>query len=282
MVAHSRFLVRPETTKGGDLIVTGIATRIIAGTALAAMAASPVAADKARQLADINGALGRDAEYQLQSRGFAHVSTNKNARGYAYSYWWDAADDDCVQVEVYNGRVETIQDASDQDCGHHKGADTAAAIGVVAGAALLGALLGHKSHHHDDKKHADDHAIEMQYERGYNDGLHNAAYHNYERSEAYSNGYAAGVDERNANLSHHYGRGGYAQIARFGDLQGARAAGGMDEMARRGFVQVDNFTSGNTRYSIQYKRDTNQCVQVTIADGHFYDLRDIGRHPNCR
>ena len=55
-----------------------------------------------------------------------------------------------------------------------------------------------------------------------------------------------------------------------------------DLLERRGFRQVDNFTSGNTRYSIQWQPESRQCVQVTIADGRFYDLRDIGRHPKCR
>lgn len=254
---------------------------LVAGTALAAMAAVPVMAEKASELTYINGSLGRDAEGQLRERGFAHISTHKNDSGYVYSYWWDEGDDDCVNVEVYDGRVMTINDASDQDCGHHKG-NAGAAVAAVAGAAILGALLSHKSHHHDDNKHHDDRNDEAHYERGYQDGLHNAAYHNYDRSDAYSNGYSAGVNERNANLRHHHGHGGYRQVAQFKDLQGARAAGGMSQLESRGFRQVDNFTSGNTRYSIQWRRESRQCVQVTIADGHFYDLRDIGRHPQCR
>lgn len=258
------------------------ATKLVAGTAIAAMIATPALADKAAQLVDINGSLGRDAEPALQARGFTHVSTNKNSMGYVYSYWWDEGDDDCVQVEVYNGRVQTISDATDQDCGHHKGNNAAAAAGVVAGAAILGALLSHKSNHHQDNQHLSDQQAEALYDRGYNDGLHNAAYHNYEKSDAYSSGYTAGVDQRNANLSHHSGRGGYADHVNFNDLADARAAGGMDELQRRGFTQVDNFTSGNTRYSIQWRAASRQCVQVTIADGRFYDLRDIGQHPKCR
>ena len=260
---------------------TRIATAITlaAGTALVA---TPVLAEKANELTYINGSLGRDAEGQLRERGFAHISTHKNDMGYVYSYWWDERDDDCVNVETYDGRVMTINDASDQDCGHHKGGDAGAAVAAVAGAAILGALLSHKSHHHEDKQHYNNVEDEGHYERGYTDGLHNAPYHNYDRSNAYSNGYQAGVNERSANLRHHSGRGGYHATAQFSDLQGARAAGGMDTLERRGFRQVDNFTSGNTRYSIQYNRDTRQCVQVTIADGHFYDLRDIGRHPQCR
>ncbi|GGA00602.1 hypothetical protein GCM10010923_06460 [Blastomonas marina] len=244
--------------------------------------AAPLAAEDASQLVDINGSLGRDAERALQDRGFAHISTHKNSMGYIYSYWWDEADGDCVQVEVYDGRVESITDASDEDCGKHEGSDAGAAVAVVAGVAILGALLAHKSHHHDDGKHAEDAQAESAYERGYNDGLHNAPYHNAARSDAYSSGYQAGVDERSANLRYHSGRGGYAQTAQFEDLRDARAAGGMSELERRGFRQVDNFTSGNARYSIQWQPQTRQCVQVTIADGRLYDLRDIQQHPKCR
>ncbi len=255
---------------------------LVASAAALSMASAPVLAEKARDLSYINGSLGRDAEGQLRERGFSHVSTHKNSSGYVNSYWWDEADDDCVTVEVYDGRVMTINDATDQDCGHHKGNDAAAAVGVVAGAALLGALLSHKSHHHDDNKHYSDREDEAQYERGYQDGIHYASFDNYDRSDAYSKGYSAGIDERNANLSHHHDHGGYSEAAHFKDLKGARAAGGMSTLEERGFRQVDNFTSGNTRYSIQWRPQSRQCVQVTIADGHFYDLRDIGQHPKCR
>lgn len=255
--------------------------KLCATTAAAAVIATPVLAEKASQLTDINGSLGRDAESQLEARGFSHVSTNKNSMGYVYSYWWDERDDDCVQVEVYNGRVETISDATDQDCGHHKGsAGTAAA--AVAGAAILGALLTHKSHHHEDNQHAADQKAEADYERGYTDGLHNASYHNYDRSEAYSSGYTAGVDQRNANLSHHHRRGGYSQVAQFKDLQGARAAGALSTLEDRGFRQVDNFASGDARYGIWYRAASRQCLQLITSDGRIEDIRDIQSHPKCR
>ncbi len=193
------------------------------------------------------------AESTLVSRGFAFADSKTNSISYTYSYWWHADSKNCVSVEAYNGMIETVSDAAASDC-HHKGGngDAAAAVGVVAGAAILGALLSHKSHHHESSQHLSDAQAEQQYERGYTDGLHNASYHNYDRNEAYSSGYTAGVDERNANLAHHGNRGGYTPYAKFDDLTGARASGGMEELERRGFRQVDNFTSGNTRCSIQY------------------------------
>ena len=251
------------------------------GTACAALVATPVLAQKASALAGLNGAPAANAENELRSLGFNFISSHRGSGGFVNSYWWNGKSDNCIVVESRDGQVMTVNDATDQDCGHHKGGgDAAAAVGVVAGAAILGALIGGKSHHKEGRDYNREQTAE--FDRGYNDGLYNGAYHNPSRSDAYSHGYEKGVEEREANLRHHARRGGYAQTARIDDLQGARAAGGMDELERRGFTQVDNFTSGNTRYSIQWKRDTRQCVQVTIADGKFYDIRDIGTHPNCR
>ncbi|MFL0357396.1 hypothetical protein ACI5KX_13060 [Erythrobacter sp. GH1-10] len=260
---------------------SGISTKLTAAAAVAALAATPVLAEKARQLQDINGMDVYGAERALIDRGFKSISSHRNTQGYVYSYWWDKADDKCVLVEVYerSNRVESIKDASDQDCGQHKG-DAAVAVGAIAATALLGALLsGGKSHHKEGRDYDRDQTAE--FDRGYTDGLHNAPYHNYSRSDAYSHGYEKGTDERQANLRHHKGRGGYVQTVQFNDLRNARASGGMSELEQRGFRQVDNFTSGNTRYSIQYHPSTRQCLQVTIADGRFYDIRDIRTHPKC-
>lgn len=253
------------------------------GVAVAAMAVTPALAEKADQLTYLNGRNASDAERTLIDRGFSHVSSHRSSGGYVNSYWWQDRGDNCIVVETYDRtrQVMTINDARKSDCGHSGGMSTGAAVGVAVGAALLGALIGGSKSHHKEGRDYDD-AGHAEFDRGYNDGLHGATYHNYSRSDGYSHGYQQGTDEREANLRHHSRRGGYAQYARIDDLQGARAAGGMSELERRGFTQVDNFTSGNTRYSVQWKSDTNQCVQVTIADGHFYDLRDIGQHPRCR
>ncbi len=257
--------------------------RIVALPVLLSMVATPALAEKADQLTTLTGLEAAGVESALQSRGFKYITSNTNSMGYTYAYWWDTDDKNCVRTETYRGTVETIADASDSDCNHSGGGgDAAAAVGVIAGAAILGALLSHKSHHHDDDEHYSDSKDERRYEDGYNAGLYNAPYHNKHDSDAYSAGYTAGVDQRNANLRHHSGRGGYVDTADFKDLRGARAAGGMDELERRGFRQVDNFTSGNTRYSIQYRPASRQCVQVTIADGRLESLDDIQTHPQCR
>jgi hypothetical protein len=260
-----------------------VASRFCAAASCLALLASPALAQKANQLTNLNGLSPDRAESALTARGFTYADSHSNSMGYTYSYWWQANGRNCISVEANNGLVESVTDAPASDC-HQKASNgnAAAAVGVVAGVAILGALLSHKSHHHSDRNHSSDAVAEQQYERGYDDGLHNASYHNYDRSEQYSSGCQAGVDERNANLRHHGGRGGYAGFAQINELNGARAAGGMSTLEQRGFRQVDNFTSGNTRYSIQYRPQSRQCVQVTIADGRFYDVRDIQQHPRCR
>ena len=252
----------------------------IAAIAALTMATTSASADPASSLTGLNGMNAAQAENAIHDLGFKHISSRKTAYGFTNSYWWDKSDRSCVVLEEGGGQVVSVNDAPAEDCGHTKDG-SGGAIAAVAGAAILGALLSHKSDHHDDGRHYDDHESERDYDRGFSDGLYNAPYHNYDRSDAYSNGYSAGVAQRAVNLRHHQDRGGYVRTAQYRDLIGERARRS-DEMDRRGFRQVDNFTSGNTRYSIRYNRDTRQCVQMTIADGRIYDIRDIGRHPKCR
>ncbi|WP_066557801.1 hypothetical protein [Croceicoccus bisphenolivorans] len=255
---------------------------VFALAAAVGLAATPALARKASTLTDINGLGASSAEGELQSRGFIYVDGRKGGYSSSYSNWWHGADKNCVQVEAMDGHVMTISDVSAQDCGHsehHSGAGTA--VAAVAGAALLGALLSHKSHHHDDNKHLDDANAEQEYERGYNDGLHNVAYHNYDKTDAYSSGYSAGVDQRGHNTSYHHGSGGYREKAQFADLQGARAQNFDRVLEERGFANVDGFKSGTSAYTIWARPQSGQCLQVTVADGKVYDIRDIGQHPKC-
>lgn len=259
--------------------ISGKMTAILACSALVS---APAMADPASQLTRINGMGASAAEEVLHDRGFKHISSH-NSMGYTYSYWWDKDDRSCVNVEAQNGMVLTVNDTAASDCGHTKdGSGGETAVAAVAGAAILGALLTHKSHHHHDKKHHSSVEDESHYDRGFTDGLHNASYHNYDRSNAYSDGYSAGVQQRTANLSHHHGHGGYTPAARYKDLNGARASSADGELGRRGFRNVDGFKSGYTAYTIWFNRSTSQCLQMTVADGRVYDIRNIDRHPQCR
>jgi hypothetical protein len=255
------------------------ANRLVAATVCASLIATPAMAANASSLIDINGSNASSAQNMLEQQGFKYIDGHKGSYGANNSYWWNSRDKNCVVVEVMNGIVVTVNDAKTSDCGHSSDNDKTAAV-VGLGALLVGAILASKSHHRDNKNYSDQETLE--FDRGYKDGLYNASYHNYSRSSAYSDGYQAGVAERNANLDHHLDRGGYEEAASYADLKNARAAGAMDDLASRGFRQVDNFATGTTRYSIQYRKRSRQCLQVTIADGRVYDISDIQQHPNCR
>ncbi|GAA4046458.1 hypothetical protein [Parerythrobacter jejuensis] len=244
----------------------------------------PALANDASSLGDLVGARAGQAERSVEARGFTYITGNAGRHSTRHSYWWNSASKNCVHIVTQDGRYSRITDASRRDCNQKSGGgDVAAAVGVVAGAAILGALLGgHKKHHHDDDRHYDDRDNERQYQRGYNDGLHSLAYHNYDRSDAYSSGYSAGVDQRRYNSDYHHGNGGYGKKARFRDLIGGNGRSARGELGRRGFTRVDRFGDDNTRYSIMWRAQSMQCLQVTIANDRVYDIRDIGRHPKCR
>lgn len=250
--------------------------------AMVASSSVPALAANAKDLNDLVGARAGQAEGDLESRGYTYITGNEGSFNTKHSYWWNANGKNCVHIETRDGRYASIRDASKGDCNQKDGSGAAAAVGAVAGIALLGALLS-KSHHRDGKNYND--AQTAEFERGYRDGLYNTSYHNYNRVDAYSDGYSKGVEERSANLRHREympNRGGYLAAVDVSDLSGARASGADDDMRRRGFSNVDSFKSGTSAYTIWNRKATHQCIQMTVADGYVQDIRDIGTHPKCR
>lgn len=254
----------------------------IAAAAAFSMAATPVLAatqenSSSRTMRDIIGRDSDDATRMIKDRNYTYVEGSHDKYGNKHTYWWNERADNCLHVTSYRGNVVDAADAKDKDC-NQGGGNTAAAVGAVAGIALLGALLA-KKHHKKGKEY--DEQGEAEFERGFRDGLHHAQYHNYSRTDAYSDGYQAGVEQREANLSHHTGGSGYQADARYSDLIGARATA-IDQLGGRGFTQVDNFVSGNARYSIWWRGQSRQCLQVITADGRLENITDIQTHPKCR
>lgn len=255
--------------------------RMLVCLATAGMVISPAMARDAAQMRDIIGDDSDDATRTIKDRGFTYIEGNHDKYQNKHTYWWNDRSDNCIHVISYRGEIRNVADAKDKDCnqGGGGGNTAAAVIGVAAGAALLGALL-HKKHHKKDKEYNDEQTIE--FERGFRDGLHNAAYHNYNRDDAYADGYTAGHEQREANLAHHKGYGGYIQTVQYKDLDGARAAGADTQLQRRGFRNVDGFKSGTAAYTIWYRGQSSQCLQMMVVNGRVEDIRDIQSHPKCR
>ena len=82
-------------------------------------------------------------------------------------------------------------------------ADDDAKKALIAAAAIAGvAALVHHHKNHEDGEHYSDANAEAEYERGYNDGLYAANFNNYNRTDAYTNGFDAGTHDRNVRVSH--------------------------------------------------------------------------------
>jgi len=74
---------------------------------------------------------------------------------------------------------------------------------AVAAAALIGvAALSHHDGHYEEGKEYRDHRDKAEFDRGFRDGLHNASRNNYNHTDAYRDGFRAGLHERDLRVSH--------------------------------------------------------------------------------
>lgn len=241
-------------------------------------------------LEDLVGVRASSGERALDDRGYVHISTQKGSDR-AWSQWWNRSRKTCATVVTYDGRYDSITDSPAFDCNQNSSSgdddkDNNTAAAVVGIAAVLGAIaLAHKSHDHDDNQHYDDQNQESEFDRGYRDGKYNHSFDNYERSDAYQDGYNEGVEDREHETSyrHHSGRydPGYVQHEPYEDLVGVRASSADSELQDRGFRNVDSFKTGNTAYGIWYNYQTRQCLQMAVADGKADSIVDIHTHPSC-
>lgn len=235
---------------------------------------------------DLVGVRASSGESALQSRGFTHIKTDAGDDR-LWANWWNSSRRECITVAVVEGRYDAITASPPADCNQSatsSSSNNAAAIALGAAAILGIAALAHNADKHDDKRHYDDQQKEAAYERGYRDGLYNQSYHNYDRSDAYSDGYVAGVDQRRQETRYRDGHGdgaGYRPSVTVSDLNGARASSADGAMRQRGFNNVGGMKSGTTAYTIWYNPQTRQCLQMGVADGRVQNLVDIRTAPGC-
>jgi hypothetical protein len=253
---------------------------------------------------DLEGVRASAAENTIRQRGY-HAHHNSAASNGRYTYWWNNLSKSCVRTLTSDGVIAATKTVSGADCGWYGGPTNtpgssggnkdAAAAAAVAAAALIGvAALSHKSHHREDQEYQDPQGY-GDFEVGYRDGLYNHSYQGRGRSNAYSDGYRSGVQEREQNSSYRrndsyagnsggrsYGGGG-AEPSQFNDLVGARAAGVESDLQSRGFRSVDGFESGsNGKGTIWWNGRTRQCLQMITVDGRADSITDIQTHPRCR
>lgn len=243
---------------------------------------APAWAGPADDLRDLVGARGASGESALETRGYTHVDTAKS-RDAAFGYWWSNAKRACVRVTTRDGRYEALTDVDASDCGQTRrdgGVSDGAKVAMAAAAILGVTALAHKSHHRDDRNY--DERQTADFERGYRDGLYNHAYHNYDSSREYGDGYSRGVEERGRESSYRnnsYDRGGYQSYAHLGDLAGRGTGHAWREMARRGFEEAGRRDLGPDRGNNYFwNGQTGQCVDVFVRQGKVESVSEVRRH----
>ncbi|MGD9589561.1 MAG: hypothetical protein AB7Q37_14205 [Pyrinomonadaceae bacterium] len=245
-----------------------------------------------RDLRDLVGARASSGESQLRSRGFAFVKTEEGGDR-KWSNWWNNRRNLCITVVTMNGRYNSIVDSLPFDCnrGNNAGGGSSDrqvdppswAVGRFYGRgpggesiSLVITDLGHV-------------------EADVNGGISRGMFITGDRINI--NGAVARVTrQRNGILTTRVDNGERITYSRtlFGgggnqggskvdvsDLVGARGSSGERELQSRGFRNVDGFKTGNTSYTIWWRRQSRQCIQVATANGRYDSLVDIGQHPRC-
>ena len=262
----------------------GTRTTALLGGCMLTLLAGSVVADIPDNLADIPYQGTEWGAEQLRFRGYTLMSSDWHD-GRSYEYWWQASSNTCIQARAVDGRYEALKTTSGTDCGqYHKQAtdkDTAAAVAIGAAAIIGAAALAHQSHERNEK-HQDQKSV-SEFDRGYRDGLYNQPYHNYQRTDAYSDGYSAGIREREEQTSYrprHGGYGGYQSYVSLDDLVGINAASADSDLRSRGFRDTGGYRQGGKSFATWYNRSTRQCVSVVTKDGRIRRIDSIDEG-NC-
>ncbi len=249
-----------------------------------------IAQDTPSDLRDLVGARASSGESELRRRGFTFVKTEEGGDR-KWSNWWNNRRSLCITVVTMNGRYNSIVDSPAFDCnrGNNSNDDSQAippdwAVGTFYGRGPNGERItlmitdignvqadvnggmSYGKYISGNRININGSVSRVSRERG---GIVTTSVQNGERI-AYSRTLSGGGG----------GSGGGRKVD-VSDLVGARASSGDTEMRSRGFRNVDGFKTGNTSYTIWWRRQSSQCIQVATANGRYDSVSDIGSHPRC-
>lgn len=66
------------------------------------------------------------------------------------------------------------------------------------------------------------------------------------------------------------------------DLVGVNLAEGESQLGSRGYRKVDTSKKDGMNYAVWWRAQSRQCTQVTITEGRFESLTDLGSHKKCK
>jgi hypothetical protein len=228
---------------------------------------------------------------QLRMRDYHYISGDHHG-GKQHEYWWNGRRNTCIHATSADGKYDMIRTTSATDCNQYgkqaassgnKDNDAAAAIAIGAAAILGAAALAHQSHQRDER-HGQDSKSVAEFDRGYRDGLYHQSYHNYNNTQAYSDGYNEGQQQRHEQTSYRPNHGrysGYHPYVSLDDLVGARASSADSAFRERGFRDVGGYKQDNKSYVTWYNASTRQCVSAVTRDGRIKHIDSINEG-NCQ
>jgi hypothetical protein len=157
-------------------------------------------------------------------------------------------------------------------------ADNDAAKIAAGAAAILGvAVLAHKNQNHRDDKHHSTPEKEAAYERGYQDGLHNASYRpSSDHESSYREGYDAGVDERGLRTAHnrdHEWEEDRHAAPRFAMKACIEEASSSTDISAHSFVPVTSRKSGGN-YQVEVAAGYRHYTCTVDDEGEVRGMRD--------
>lgn len=247
------------------------------------LACGPVMAGPAPgDLADLNYQSAEWAREQMGLRGYTLIQSDwHNNR--SWSYWWQQSSKTCIRMQDDDRKVLAVATTVAMDCNQKEPADkdsgmsTGAAVAIGA-AALIGiALLASKSHQRDEK-HGQDERSTAEFERGYRDGLHHERYHNYQNSNAYSDGYNTGQRKRDEETRYRSNSGyhsGYQSYVSLDDLIGVNAASADSQLRARGFTDTGGYKRDDKSFVTWWNVNTRQCVQSVTKEGRIKRIENL-------
>jgi hypothetical protein len=242
----------------------------------------PASAETPGDLDDLVGVRGSSGEDEMISRGYYNHHTAEAEDG-KYSYWWNQSKKTCARVFTSDGRYQKIKAVPASDCGQKgSGGDKTAAIAIGAAALIGVAALASKSHHRGDRDY--DTRGTADFERGYRDGLYSHAYYNYGRSDAYSDGYSAGVKERGYQTPYRDGyshNAGYSPYSGYQDVVGHSNDRADSILRDRGYAYMGKDETGGGHERTYWNAASRQCISVRTSSGNVVDAHSI-KARNCR
>ena len=266
---------------------------IYAALILGILSVPGFAQETPRDLRDLVGARASSGESELRRRGYSFVK-GEDGGDRKFSYWWNSRRKACVTIATVDGRYDSIAPAFESSCQNGGGADQSGQVAPPTWA--VGTFYGRGP---NGERITLTISNTGSVQADINGGMSYGVFISGNRFNI--NGAIGRVTrQRNGILTTRVDNGeqiAYSRTASGGgnqgggnqgeagvdvsDLVGARASSGERELQSRGFRNVDGFKRGNTSYTIWWRRQSQQCVQVATANGRYDSLVDIGQHPRC-